>query len=229
MTISRNARRKSKKTNRRARRSEGEDIAKPLLSFLNPRKEFRLERTGRGVVKRDLVVHERGSHLHKILRGWKRLDRMRRTIDSRSLPHEHRHTRRRCIQLAEILSIRMGKFATRPGVITNELHLVGVGQRGSGEGFEYRSSWDGDDFYKWVRHPVGITSFSLEETQAFFAFEEIIKRRWLWKLRLCIGCREKWFWVKQRNQECCSPSCKQTKWRQRRKANLELQRGGICK
>ena len=225
MALSRDRFPKSKKQKRLPRRCEGESVARPLLSFLNPRKDFRLERTDRGVVKRDFVTHEPRSNLHEVVRGLKRLDEMRRKIDSRSPPHEQMPARRLLKKHAEILSARLGKYATRPGIAVNETFLVGV--RGSGEPLEVRGMWEGKDFYKWVDQSTGQESFNLEEWRGYFALKEIINRRWLWRLRICVGCRKHWLWAKARNQECCSARCRKVKSRSQeakhqRKANRKF-------
>jgi hypothetical protein len=212
MAISRDNSRKAKKKQRRARECEGENIAKPLISFLNPRVDFRLERTHRGTVKRDFVIHDPASNLHEIVRGLEQLQKMAREINLSSLPHEHQHARRRAKKLAGIISIRISKYATRDAIRTNELELFGIGQRGSGQGFEVRRSWAGKDFFRWEEQPVEQTTFSLIETAAFLALKELGKRGLLSKLRLCVSCGA-WLWAKQMNQECCSDRCRKAKSR----------------
>jgi hypothetical protein len=219
--------RKSKKKKRRAWRCEGENIAKSLINFLNPRIDFPIpKRRGKSEpLNYDRVTHDPGSNLHEIVRGFQQLDRMKRKFDSRSLwPDEiERRWRRRCEKIAGILSVRMAKYASRPAVMTNERYLVAI-EKPDG-GMEMRYTWEGDDFYKWVKHPVEQITFSLIELQALDALEEIIKRRWLWHLRNCFGCGA-WMWAKKINNECCSDRCRKAKQRseemkRRRKANEE--------
>lgn len=219
--------RKSKKNKPRAWRSEGEIIAKPLLSFLNPRIDFPIpKRLDKGEpLKNDRVTHEPDSNLHEIVRGFKQLDFMKRKFDSRSRwPDEkERRWRRRCEKIAGILSTRMAKYASRPAVMTNERYLVAVDQ--PDVGMEMRNTWDGDDFYRWLKHPVDQLPFNMIEVQAFYAFEEIIKQRMLWRLRNCFACGA-WMWRRKINHDCCSGRCRKAKSRseemkRRRKANDE--------
>jgi hypothetical protein len=219
--------RKSKKKKRRAWRCEGENSAKSLINFLNPRIDFPFpKRRGKSKpLNNDRVTHDPGSNLHEIVRGFQQLDLMTRKFDSRSPwpDQNNRRWRRRCEKIAGILSVRMARYASRPAVMTNERYFLAVEKPHSR--MEMRSTWDGDDFYKLVKHPVEQIPFSLIELQAFHALEQIIKQRWLWHLRKCFACGA-WMWRRKINHDCCSDRCRKAKSRSEerkrlRKANEE--------
>jgi hypothetical protein len=232
MTLKCDTSRKSKKKKQRVRTFEGENIAKSLISFLNPRIDFPFpKRRGKSKpLNNDRVTHDPGSNLHEIVRGFQQLDSMTRNFDPRSIwPDENeRRCRRRCNKIAGILSARMAKYASRPAVMTNERYLLAAEQ--PYVAMEMRSTWDGDDFYKWAKHPIEQIPFDLIEIQAFDALEEIIKQRWLWRLRTCEGCGA-WMWARSRTNVSCpgSARCRKAKSRSqqskdRRKANEEYSR-----
>jgi hypothetical protein len=206
-------------------RGKGEDIARPLIFFLNPRIDFPEAQVPIG--PRNPVTSDR-SNLHKLVRALKLIDLVAGRLNPGSLWHEEQHARRRCVRLAEFISELQSKYAWRDGVVTNERHLIAMSKPDSG--FEMRRAWEGKDFYKFVKHPVASDSFSPIETEAFYALREVLNQGWLWRLKMCLGCGA-WFWARKVDQECCSksPRCVQLKWRSpemknRRKANAEYLR-----
>jgi hypothetical protein len=211
----RNDTRKRLKTKRKPYSFPGLKVAKPLLDFLNPHEEVfwqRVEGTAgaREVrpVKR-IVPPPNRTNLVKILRNLKRLEGLARKHPRNFLSDESRedHTHRRLLLIERVLDRRMSPFATRPGIAINRLTLAL--KLGEEPPQEFRS-WPDGEFFRWVRHSVGIwPPIDMQEIEVFQILELIVRNGWLEKLIVCPVCR-RWAWKKKKDQRTCGRvTCRQ--------------------
>jgi hypothetical protein len=185
------------------------------------------------------------SDLHGMVRDLQSLDKLAKELNWSTLREEEKPTWREFERLRDSISSRMRQFATYSAISTNFLYLPLLQKGGSGSSVEYpvkHREWrffpevkgkckgEGDGRYGLVRHPYQGSAdpetavFEFNQTLPFFAFEEIVRKQWGWRLQICDVCN-RWFCARTSNQEyCSSPArCSKMKYDHSTKAKAKRQ------
>jgi len=122
---------------------------------------------------------------------------------------EQKHVWHEYEKIGHQITQKLEKYSTHPGVKTNA--LVWMHPRVLGEPVKFRKLYPERGAYFWVTHPSSAWGWG-EDPYAFFALQEIVKRGWVGRLRICDVCK-KWFCARKEFQlYCTNGRCRQRKY-----------------
>ena len=177
------------------------------------------------------------SDLHNMVRDLQSLEKLETELNWSQPLLEEKEKRLEFERLVNSISSRMGQFALRPAMIGDSFYIH---TSRPGEPVEFRrmfSRADKDDGrrYRLVRQ-FGFDPIAANQRFAFRAFEETVRKRWAWRLRICDVCG-RWFCARVREQDYCPcpARCSQLKYdrspkaQEKRKKRLQDQRDRLLR